>query len=150
MGLIVLVINAVGQIGHSHILGGVHIKSPKEKTGPKRMTQALRAKPSSSPFRRPFLNPLAYACVSVYIYTLCFCFRLFSFIKKSKHCERLRSMPGLTCNACNTEFNDDTEQKLHYKSEWHRYNLKRKVLFFFFSTFIIDFFVYLYVSIQKD
>ncbi|XP_014502618.1 cytoplasmic 60S subunit biogenesis factor REI1 homolog 1 [Vigna radiata var. radiata] len=36
-------------------------------------------------------------------------------------------MPGLTCNACNTEFNDDTEQKLHYKSEWHRYNLKRKV-----------------------
>ncbi|XP_050264779.1 cytoplasmic 60S subunit biogenesis factor REI1 homolog 1 isoform X3 [Quercus robur] len=36
-------------------------------------------------------------------------------------------MPGLTCNACNKEFNDDTEQKLHYKSEWHRYNLKRKV-----------------------
>lgn len=36
-------------------------------------------------------------------------------------------MPGLTCNACNTEFKDDTEQKLHYKSEWHRYNLKRKV-----------------------
>lgn len=36
-------------------------------------------------------------------------------------------MPGLTCNACNKEFDDDTEQKLHYKSEWHRYNLKRKV-----------------------
>ncbi|GLT85159.1 hypothetical protein SLE2022_033550 [Rubroshorea leprosula] len=36
-------------------------------------------------------------------------------------------MPGLTCNACNKEFNDDTEQKLHYKSNWHRYNLKRKV-----------------------
>ncbi|KAK4487807.1 hypothetical protein RD792_005503 [Penstemon davidsonii] len=36
-------------------------------------------------------------------------------------------MPGLTCNACNTEFVDDVEQKLHYKSEWHRYNLKRKV-----------------------
>ncbi|KAL1315112.1 hypothetical protein HN51_041894 [Arachis hypogaea] len=36
-------------------------------------------------------------------------------------------MPGLTCNACNKEFNDDSEQKLHYKSEWHRYNLKRKV-----------------------
>ncbi|XP_061364331.1 cytoplasmic 60S subunit biogenesis factor REI1 homolog 1 [Gastrolobium bilobum] len=36
-------------------------------------------------------------------------------------------MPGLTCNACNTEFKDDSEQKLHYKSEWHRYNLKRKV-----------------------
>lgn len=36
-------------------------------------------------------------------------------------------MPGLTCNACNSEFNDDAEQKLHYKSDWHRYNLKRKV-----------------------
>ncbi|XP_015059202.1 cytoplasmic 60S subunit biogenesis factor REI1 homolog 1-like [Solanum pennellii] len=36
-------------------------------------------------------------------------------------------MPGLTCNACDKEFVDDTEQKLHYKSEWHRYNLKRKV-----------------------
>ncbi|XP_062164451.1 cytoplasmic 60S subunit biogenesis factor REI1 homolog 1 [Alnus glutinosa] len=36
-------------------------------------------------------------------------------------------MPGLTCNACNQEFSDDAEQKLHYKSEWHRYNLKRKV-----------------------
>lgn len=36
-------------------------------------------------------------------------------------------MPGLTCNACNKEFKDDGEQKLHYKSDWHRYNLKRKV-----------------------
>lgn len=36
-------------------------------------------------------------------------------------------MPVLTCNACDKEFVDDTEQKLHYKSEWHRYNLKRKV-----------------------
>lgn len=36
-------------------------------------------------------------------------------------------MVGLSCNACNKEFADDSEQKLHYKSEWHRYNLKRKV-----------------------
>lgn len=36
-------------------------------------------------------------------------------------------MPGLSCNACNREFQDEAEQKLHYKSEWHRYNLKRKV-----------------------
>lgn len=36
-------------------------------------------------------------------------------------------MPGLTCNACNKEFNDESEQKFHYKSEWHRYNLKRKI-----------------------
>ncbi|OIT24565.1 PREDICTED: cytoplasmic 60S subunit biogenesis factor REI1 homolog 1-like [Nicotiana attenuata] len=36
-------------------------------------------------------------------------------------------MPGLSCNACDKEFLDDTDQKLHYKSEWHRYNLKRKI-----------------------
>ncbi|GAA0146837.1 hypothetical protein LIER_06695 [Lithospermum erythrorhizon] len=36
-------------------------------------------------------------------------------------------MPGLTCNACNKEFDDEIQQKLHFKSEWHRYNLKRKV-----------------------
>ncbi|ESQ54047.1 hypothetical protein EUTSA_v10025366mg [Eutrema salsugineum] len=36
-------------------------------------------------------------------------------------------MPGLTCNACNMEFDDEAERKLHYKSDWHRYNLKRKV-----------------------
>ncbi|KAK4853015.1 hypothetical protein QYF36_002325 [Acer negundo] len=36
-------------------------------------------------------------------------------------------MPVLTCNACNREFDDDAEQKLHYKSDWHRYNLKRKL-----------------------
>lgn len=36
-------------------------------------------------------------------------------------------MSGLTCNSCNTEFTHDADQKLHYKSEWHRYNLKRKV-----------------------
>ncbi|GMY17737.1 cytoplasmic 60S subunit biogenesis factor REI1 homolog 1 [Fagus crenata] len=36
-------------------------------------------------------------------------------------------MSGLTCNSCNKEFIDDSEQKLHYKSEWHRYNLKRKI-----------------------
>ncbi|CAH8274714.1 unnamed protein product [Arabidopsis lyrata] len=36
-------------------------------------------------------------------------------------------MPGLTCNACNMEFKDEEERNLHYKSDWHRYNLKRKV-----------------------
>ncbi|KAK9946777.1 hypothetical protein M0R45_012223 [Rubus argutus] len=36
-------------------------------------------------------------------------------------------MSGLACNSCNKELKDDTEQRLHYKSEWHRYNLKRKV-----------------------
>ncbi|XP_009769243.1 LOW QUALITY PROTEIN: cytoplasmic 60S subunit biogenesis factor REI1 homolog 1 [Nicotiana sylvestris] len=36
-------------------------------------------------------------------------------------------MRGLACNACNKEFFYENEQKLHYKSEWHHYNLKRKV-----------------------
>ncbi|CAN8326775.1 unnamed protein product [Cochlearia groenlandica] len=36
-------------------------------------------------------------------------------------------MPGLTCIACNMEFVDEEERKLHYRSDWHRYNLKRKV-----------------------
>jgi len=36
-------------------------------------------------------------------------------------------MSGLACNSCNKDFEDDAEQKFHYKSEWHRYNLKRKV-----------------------
>ncbi|KAG2699901.1 hypothetical protein I3843_07G209300 [Carya illinoinensis] len=36
-------------------------------------------------------------------------------------------MRGLTCNSCNQQFKDHAERKLHYKSEWHRYNLKRKV-----------------------
>lgn len=36
-------------------------------------------------------------------------------------------MPVLTCNACNKEFEEESQQKLHYRSEWHRYNLKRKV-----------------------
>ncbi|RZS14496.1 hypothetical protein BHM03_00046194 [Ensete ventricosum] len=37
-------------------------------------------------------------------------------------------MPVLTCNACNKGFDDEAQQKLHYRSEWHRYNLKRKVM----------------------
>lgn len=36
-------------------------------------------------------------------------------------------MPVLTCNACNVEFKEEAAQKVHYKSEWHGYNLRRKV-----------------------
>ncbi|KAH6559635.1 hypothetical protein KP509_1Z001300 [Ceratopteris richardii] len=35
--------------------------------------------------------------------------------------------PGLACNACNTQFSDETAQKAHYRSDWHQYNLRRKV-----------------------
>uniref|UniRef100_A0A453SRS8 C2H2-type domain-containing protein n=1 Tax=Aegilops tauschii subsp. strangulata TaxID=200361 RepID=A0A453SRS8_AEGTS len=37
-------------------------------------------------------------------------------------------MPTVTCNACNAAFEEEEEQRLHYRSEWHRYNLKRKVV----------------------
>jgi hypothetical protein len=37
-------------------------------------------------------------------------------------------MPTTTCNACNVVFVDDEQKRIHYRSEWHRYNLKRKVL----------------------
>jgi pre-60S factor REI1 len=36
-------------------------------------------------------------------------------------------MPTITCNACNAAFEEEEDQRLHYRSEWHRYNLKRKV-----------------------
>ena len=36
-------------------------------------------------------------------------------------------MPTVTCNACNAGFDDEEQQLLHYRSEWHRNNLKRKV-----------------------
>lgn len=36
-------------------------------------------------------------------------------------------MRGLACNACNEEFQNEEAQKQHYKTEWHRYNLRRKV-----------------------
>ncbi|CAL1530091.1 unnamed protein product [Lymnaea stagnalis] len=36
-------------------------------------------------------------------------------------------MASLTCLSCNVAFTDIALGRLHYKSEWHRYNLKRKV-----------------------
>ena len=33
----------------------------------------------------------------------------------------------LTCISCRVAFNDADLQRDHYKSEWHRYNLKRKI-----------------------
>lgn len=34
---------------------------------------------------------------------------------------------GLKCTACGTRFEDSESQRSHYKLDWHRYNLKRKV-----------------------
>ncbi|XP_029173254.1 ankyrin repeat and zinc finger domain-containing protein 1-like [Nylanderia fulva] len=32
---------------------------------------------------------------------------------------------SLCCSQCNTEFEDKPQQRLHYKLDWHRYNLKQ-------------------------
>lgn len=32
-----------------------------------------------------------------------------------------------TCVTCNIAFDDPELQRAHYKTDWHRYNLKRKV-----------------------
>ena len=32
-----------------------------------------------------------------------------------------------TCTACASSFDSSEEQRTHYKEDWHRYNLKRKV-----------------------
>jgi pre-60S factor REI1 len=34
---------------------------------------------------------------------------------------------ALTCLTCRVAFSDLDQGREHYKSEWHRYNLKRKV-----------------------
>ena len=36
-------------------------------------------------------------------------------------------MTAFTCLACHVAFPTAPEQRVHYKTEWHRYNLKRKV-----------------------
>ena len=34
-----------------------------------------------------------------------------------------------TCNACDVVFNDDSEShRAHYKTDWHRYNLRRRAV----------------------
>ncbi|KAJ8024534.1 hypothetical protein HOLleu_34467 [Holothuria leucospilota] len=38
------------------------------------------------------------------------------------------SYPGFTCITCRVAFNTADLQRFHYKSDWHRYNLKRKVV----------------------
>jgi len=36
-------------------------------------------------------------------------------------------MSGLTCITCQVRFNDADMHRVHFKGDWHRYNLKRKV-----------------------
>lgn len=34
---------------------------------------------------------------------------------------------SLSCSFCNTVFEDKAQQRLHYKLDWHRYNLKQRL-----------------------
>ncbi|XP_066585271.1 tRNA endonuclease ANKZF1-like isoform X2 [Prorops nasuta] len=34
---------------------------------------------------------------------------------------------SLSCSFCNTSFEDKAQQRLHYKLDWHRYNLKQRL-----------------------
>ncbi len=40
---------------------------------------------------------------------------------------QLEDMSSFTCITCRVAFNDADLQRAHYKTDWHRYNLKRKV-----------------------
>jgi hypothetical protein len=44
--------------------------------------------------------------------------------------ERLNNEEGneLTCNTCAIVFQDRTEQRSHFNTDWHRYNIKRRVV----------------------
>lgn len=64
---------------------------------------------------------------------------------KVARCMQLKSAPGsdaekilsqldelvvsdsLSCSFCNAVFEDQTQQRLHYKLDWHRYNLKQRL-----------------------
>lgn len=41
--------------------------------------------------------------------------------------EELVVSDSLSCSFCNTLFEDKAQQRLHYKLDWHRYNLKRRL-----------------------
>lgn len=43
--------------------------------------------------------------------------------------ERLANQENeLTCNTCAITFQDREEQRQHFSTDWHRYNIKRKVV----------------------
>ncbi|XP_015524854.1 ankyrin repeat and zinc finger domain-containing protein 1 [Neodiprion lecontei] len=41
--------------------------------------------------------------------------------------EELVVSDSLSCSFCNTVFEDKAQQRLHYKLDWHRYNLKQRL-----------------------
>ncbi|KAJ8667303.1 hypothetical protein QAD02_008965 [Eretmocerus hayati] len=59
------------------------------------------------------------------------CMRIKSALPKPEelvnNLEELIISDSLSCSFCNTVFEDKTEQRLHYKLDWHRFNLKQKL-----------------------
>ncbi|OZJ06097.1 hypothetical protein BZG36_01013 [Bifiguratus adelaidae] len=47
-------------------------------------------------------------------------------VEVTKEQETLKG--GLFCNACQKELQDANEQRQHYRQDWHRYNVKRRLL----------------------
>lgn len=41
--------------------------------------------------------------------------------------EGLSISGSLSCSFCNAIFEDQAQQRLHYKLDWHRYNLKQRL-----------------------
>jgi len=50
---------------------------------------------------------------------------LIHFYKRSE--KAVMASPALTCITCQIKFSDGDLHRLHFKGDWHRYNLKRKV-----------------------
>jgi riboflavin synthase alpha subunit len=42
--------------------------------------------------------------------------------------ERLNNGDSLTCNTCCISFSEREDQRNHFNTDWHRYNIKRKVV----------------------
>ncbi|XP_014956824.4 cytoplasmic 60S subunit biogenesis factor ZNF622 isoform X2 [Ovis aries] len=49
-----------------------------------------------------------------------------TFLPRSRFISRL-AMATYTCNTCRAVLEDAEAQRVHYKTDWHRYNLRRKV-----------------------
>ncbi|XP_051174741.1 ankyrin repeat and zinc finger domain-containing protein 1-like [Leptopilina boulardi] len=59
------------------------------------------------------------------------CMRIKSSVSESKNplslLDDLVISDSLSCSFCNTVFEDQSQQRLHYKLDWHRYNLKQRL-----------------------
>lgn len=70
---------------------------------------------------RPSLKTRCHFTEKNFIYNYAIVFlNTFSFLEMS-------SASPYTCITCHVAFNNGELQRAHYKSDWHRYNLKRKV-----------------------